>query len=161
MHNVNVLLINTFEIYVFKFVKPSRVYILTTTTYLGFRIHYCRRLFLYISLMFQHMSILHWVKTLLNYMWKLNFDTSKDEIELPLGIRSFTKWIKLTFWGHFAWVPSPIHVSKSHHGGKVSTFESQKTIIIGLIIIELVTYYFNQKTRVTCHNNVQPCGSFH
>ena len=33
-------------------------------------------------------------------------------------------------------VPSPTHVSKSQHGGKVPTFQSQKTIQIWLIIIK-------------------------
>ena len=81
-------------------------------------------------------------------MWTLNFDTSKDEIELSLGIRSFTKWIKLTFQGHFTWVPSPTHVSKSQHGGKVSTFQSQKPIEIGLIIIKFRFFIILSKKLV-------------
>ena len=33
-------------------------------------------------------------------------------------------------------VPSPTHISKSQHGGKVPTFEPQETIKIWIIIIK-------------------------
>ena len=38
---------------------------------------------------------------------------------------------------HGSQVPSPTHVSKSQHGGKVPTFEPQETIKIWLIIIKV------------------------
>jgi len=31
-------------------------------------------------------------------------------------------------------VPSPTHISKSQHGGKIPTFEPQETIIIIIIV---------------------------
>ena len=39
-------------------------------------------------------------------------------------------------------VPSPIHVSKSRHGGKVPTFELQEIIKIWLIIVKFGSQLF-------------------
>ena len=63
------------------------------------------------------------------------------------------KWrIVLTLWAgsHGSQVPSPIHVSKSQHEGKVSTFEPQETIEIWFLFIKVGSWLVYAKSLEIC-----------